>query len=128
MTGPPWCLWHQKLPCPGTDSGPHVRKVSPAVGTASSLDPDAAGTEVTRPTEAAAGSAAGRARPSPRRAGDAPARRQPRDGVVVPLRVPWSTRLRATAGLIVMIAFLGTATAMVIGAIAIAVAQALGSL
>jgi hypothetical protein len=46
---------------------------------------------------------------------------------VVPLRVPWTTRLRATAGLFVLVVFLGTATAAVIGAIAIGVAQALGS-
>jgi hypothetical protein len=47
---------------------------------------------------------------------------------VVPLRVPWTTRLRATAGLVALVVFLGTATAMVIGAIALGVAQALGSI
>ncbi len=55
------------------------------------------------------------------------ARRQRREGVVVPLRVPWTTRLRATAGLFVLVAFLGTATAMLIGGVALVVAQALGS-
>ena len=46
---------------------------------------------------------------------------------MVPLRVPWTTRVRATVGLFVLVAFLGTATAMVIGGIVLVVAQALGS-
>ncbi|MDD9371413.1 MAG: hypothetical protein PV358_14935, partial [Acidimicrobiales bacterium] len=55
----------------------------------------------------------------------APRRR--RDGVVVPLRVPWTTRLRATAGLVALVVLLGTSIALAIGAIAIGLAQALGS-
>jgi hypothetical protein len=56
----------------------------------------------------------------------APHRRPRRDGVVVPLRVPWTARLRATAGLVVMVACLGSATAVVIAALALAASRALG--
>jgi hypothetical protein len=56
----------------------------------------------------------------------APQRRPRRDGVVVPLRVPWTARLRATAGLVVMVACLGSATAVVIAALAVAASRALG--
>jgi hypothetical protein len=52
-------------------------------------------------------------------------RRVRRDGVVVPLRPPWTTRLRATFGLVFMVAFLGAATAVLVAAVAIAAAQAL---
>jgi hypothetical protein len=43
----------------------------------------------------------------------------------VPLRPPWTTRLRATFGLVFMVAFLGAATAVLVAALAVAVAQAL---
>ncbi len=58
--------------------------------------------------------------------GAAPSRA--RDGVVVPLRVPWRVRLRATAGLFVLVLFLGVVAAMVVAAVAVAAAQALGNL
>jgi hypothetical protein len=45
---------------------------------------------------------------------------------VVPLRVPWTARLRATAGLVVMVACLGSATAVVIAALAVVAVRALG--
>jgi hypothetical protein len=55
-----------------------------------------------------------------------PRRRPRRDGVVVPLHVPWTARLRATAGLVVMVACLGAVTAVLIAALAIAASRALG--
>lgn len=65
-----------------------------------------------------------RRRPAAARAVTAP---RPRDGVVVPLRVPWRTRLRATAGLFVLVVFLGTTAAVLVAAVAFAGAQALGN-
>ena len=44
----------------------------------------------------------------------------------MPLHVPWTARLRATAGLVVMVACLGAATAVVIAVLAIAASRALG--
>ena len=56
-------------------------------------------------------------------------RRRPRpEGVVVPLRVPFRNRLRAAAGLVVMVVVLGTVGAAVIGGLALAAAAALGTL
>ena len=49
-----------------------------------------------------------------------------RDGVIVPLRVPWRTKLKAGAGLMVMVAFLGAGTALLVAAVALAFIQALG--
>jgi hypothetical protein len=57
-----------------------------------------------------------------------PGRRPRPEGVVVPLRVPFRNRLRAAAGLMVMVVVLGTAAAAVIGGLAIAAAAALGTL
>lgn len=46
---------------------------------------------------------------------------------MVPLRVPWRTRVRAIAGLTVLIVFLGASVAVLVAAAAVVVAQALGS-
>jgi len=51
-----------------------------------------------------------------------------RDGVVVPLRVPFTHRLRAGVGLCALVLMLGTATAVVVAAVAVAAAQALGQI
>ncbi|HET9612118.1 MAG TPA: hypothetical protein VFP06_21065, partial [Acidimicrobiales bacterium] len=61
--------------------------------------------------------APGRARP-----------RRARGGVVVPLRVPWLTRLRAVVGLAFMVVVLGTTTALLVAALVVAAAQALSGL
>jgi hypothetical protein len=74
-------------------------------------------------TTAAAGTVA---RPG-RQASRERAGRAPRDGVVVPLRVPWRTRLRATAGLVAMVVVLGASAAAIVVAVVIAAVQALGS-
>ncbi|HEY7070308.1 MAG TPA: hypothetical protein VH479_09355 [Acidimicrobiales bacterium] len=55
-------------------------------------------------------------------------RRAQRVGVVVPLRVPLRTRLKAGAGLFVLVVMLGTATALLVAGLALAGAQALGAL
>jgi hypothetical protein len=47
---------------------------------------------------------------------------------VVPLRVPLTHRLRAGAGLLTLVVVLGTATALVIAAMVVAAAQALGEI
>jgi hypothetical protein len=52
-------------------------------------------------------------------------RRRPRDGVIVPLRVPFLTRLRAIAGLVVMVVVLGATMAIIVAGLALAGAQAL---
>jgi hypothetical protein len=52
--------------------------------------------------------------------------RRARDGVVVPLRVPFLNRLKATAGLVLMVVVLGTTVAVIIAGLAMAGAQALG--
>jgi hypothetical protein len=58
-----------------------------------------------------------------------PARRpRRRDGVVVPLRVPFTHRLRAGMGLCALVLVLGTATAVLVAAVAVAAAQALGQI
>jgi hypothetical protein len=78
-----------------------------------------------RPGGVAARSAAvPAAAPTP--AAAAPHRPRRRDGVVVPLRVPWTARLRATAGLVVMVACLGSATAVVIAVLAVIAVRSLG--
>jgi hypothetical protein len=46
---------------------------------------------------------------------------------VVPLRVPWRTRLRAVAGLVALVVVLGATAAVIVAAVAIAAAQALGN-
>jgi hypothetical protein len=52
-------------------------------------------------------------------------RRRPRDGVIVPLRVPLLVRLRAVAGLAVMVIVLGTTMAIIVAGLALAGVQAL---
>lgn len=54
--------------------------------------------------------------------------RAQRHGVIVPLRVPFRTRLKATVGLCALVVFLGTATALVVVGLALAGAQALSGL
>jgi hypothetical protein len=75
------------------------------------------------PGHAPAGAAS---RPGPRTPNRGAARRR-RDGVVVPLRVPWRTRLRAVAGLVALVVVLGATAAVIVAAVAIAAAQALGN-
>jgi hypothetical protein len=55
-------------------------------------------------------------------------RRAQRHGVVVPLRVPLRSRIKAGAGLFLMVVMLGTATALIVGGLVLAGAQALGAL
>jgi hypothetical protein len=54
--------------------------------------------------------------------------RAQRHGVIVPLRVPFRTRLKATVGLCALVVFLGTATALIVVGLALAGAQALSGL
>jgi hypothetical protein len=75
-----------------------------------------------RPVRRAAAAAGRRAAPR-RRLG-----RRVRGGIVVPLRVPWTTRLRAVVGLAFLVIVLGTTTALVVAALVVAVAQALSGL
>jgi hypothetical protein len=49
------------------------------------------------------------------------------EGVVVPLRVPWRTRLRATVGLLALVAFLGALAAVTVAAVLLGLLQALSS-
>jgi hypothetical protein len=49
-------------------------------------------------------------------------------GVVVPLRVPLGTRLKAGIGLCALVVVLGTATALIVVGVALAGAQALSGL
>jgi len=51
-----------------------------------------------------------------------------RDGVIVPLRVPLRTRLKAGVGLFALVVVLGTATALIVVALAVAGVQALSGL
>jgi hypothetical protein len=63
--------------------------------------------------------------------GVAPRRRRSRprqDGVIVPLRVPLGTRLKAGVGLCALVVVLGAATAIVVAGMAVAGAQALSGL
>ncbi|HET8619814.1 MAG TPA: hypothetical protein VFM27_12690, partial [Acidimicrobiales bacterium] len=63
--------------------------------------------------------------------GVAPRRRRSRprqDGVIVPLRVPLGTRLKAGVGLCALVVVLGTAAAIVVAGMAVAGAQALSGL
>jgi hypothetical protein len=55
-------------------------------------------------------------------------RQAQRDGVVVPLRVPFRTRLKAGVGLCALVVVLGTATALIVVGVAFAGAQALSGL
>ena len=50
-----------------------------------------------------------------------------RDGIVVPLRVPLGTRLRAVTGLVLMIVLLGTIVAAVVAMVALAGAHAISN-
>ncbi len=51
-----------------------------------------------------------------------------RDGVIVPLRVPVGTRLKAGLGLFALVVVLGTVAAVIVAGIAFAGAQALAGL
>ena len=51
-----------------------------------------------------------------------------RHGVIVQLRVPLRTRLKATIGLVALVVVLGTATALILAGVALAGAQALSGL
>ncbi len=55
-------------------------------------------------------------------------RRAQRHGVIVPLRVPFRTRLKAGVGLFALVVLLGTAAALVLAGVALAGAQALAGL
>jgi hypothetical protein len=55
-------------------------------------------------------------------------RRARRHGVIVPLRVPLRTRLKATVGLFALVVVLGTAAALIVVGVALAGAQALSGL
>jgi hypothetical protein len=54
-----------------------------------------------------------------------PAGTRTREGVVVPLRVPLRSRLKAGIGLVLLSAFLGIAIAVLIAAVILAAIQAL---
>jgi len=55
-------------------------------------------------------------------------RQAQRHGVIVPLRVPLRSRLKATIGLCALVVFLGTAAALLVVGLALAGAQALSGL
>jgi hypothetical protein len=65
---------------------------------------------------------------APQRLADRRVARARGEGVVVPLHVPWQVRVRATAGLFILIVFMGIATAALVAAVVVLTAQALGSL
>jgi hypothetical protein len=46
----------------------------------------------------------------------------------VPLRVPWRTRMRATAGVLGMVVAMGTIVAVMLAMVALALGQALAGL
>jgi hypothetical protein len=130
----------------GSSSDTTAELVRPSGGVAVLTAPEPTGAEPGPvPTRSPAAAAPGREAPShdrsPSPAHDTQAhtasvgpgdvrRRAPRrrsEGQIVPLHVPWRTRLRATAGLLTLVAFLGTLAAATVAAVLLALLQVLSS-